>query len=218
MDRAVRATETCALAVWSLVLGILSLMCFGMFSGLPAIICGHVAQSRIKGSGGALSGNGLVIGGLITGYIGTLVTTVAVLGVLAGMLLPAVAMAREKARRAKCLSNLSQIGKCCMMYAMDNDEKLPPNFKALAEYAEGSPGMFVCPTSGAEPGDFAAVDEWTDYVLVPNRSQSDPADAVLAFSKPECYPGKGGNVLTVDGAVQWYRSEQYEQLTAEFVR
>jgi len=189
-----------------------------MFSGIPAVICGHVAQSRIRHSGGTLSGEGLAIGGLVTGYIGTVLTTFAVIGILAGMMLPAMSTARERAYRAKCMSNLSQIGKCCIMYAMDYDEKLPPDLKSLAEYAGDIPSMFVCPKTGKEPGDLDSVDEWTDYVLVPNRSLDDPPQSVLAFSRPECYPGRGGNVLTIDGAVQWYGREEYERVTAEFRR
>ena len=218
MERAVRTAETCALAVWSLFLGILSLTCFGLFSGIPAVICGHVAQSRIRSSGGTLGGDGLAIGGLVTGYMGTVLTTFAVVGVLAGMLLPAVAAARERARRAACMSHLSQIGKSCMMYAMDNNEKFPPDLKSLGDYVGNTPTMFVCPSSASVPGDFASVDEWSDYVLVPNRTEGHPPNSVLAFEKPECHQGKGGNILTVDGAVRWYRSEEYEQLTAEFRR
>ena len=105
-----------------------------------------------------------------------------------------------------------------MMYAMDHDKKFPPNFTALAEFAGDSPKLFVCPATGKQPRDFSSIDEWSDYVLVPNRSESDPASTVLAFSKPECYPGKGGNILTVDGAVQWCEIEKYDELTAEFQR
>jgi len=216
MDEALKVTKTCELAVWSLVLGILSLMCFGMVSGIPAVICGHLAQSRIKQSDGSLGGVGLAIGGLVSGYIGIVLTSIAVLGILAGMLLPAVARARDSAQITQCRSNLSQIGKCCMMYAMEHDNTFPPNFKTLADFAEDSPTLFVCPATDKQPKDFSSVDEWSDYTLVPNRSQADPMSAVLAFSKPECYPNKGGNVLRVDGAVRWCDIEEYNALTAEF--
>lgn len=219
MNEALKATKTCALAVWSLILGVLSLMCFGMFSGIPAVICGHLARSRIKHSDGTLSGDGLAIGGLVTGYIGTVLTSIAILGMLAGMLLPAVAAARDRARRTQCMNNLSQIGKCCVMYAMDHDEQFPPNLNTLAAESDASnPHLYVCPATGNEPGDLSTVNEWSDYVLVPNRSANDPSDGVLAFSRPECYPRKGGNVLTVDGAVQWCNLAEYEELTAEFRR
>jgi hypothetical protein len=62
--------QTSGLAVWSLVLGILSLPCLSIFSAIPAVICGHKALSRINYSRGSLSGKGLAIAGLVTGYVG----------------------------------------------------------------------------------------------------------------------------------------------------
>jgi len=220
MEAAANATKTCALAVWSLVLGVLSLLCFGLFTGIPAVICGHVAQGRIRRSAGELGGEGFAIGGLITGYIGTVLTTIALLGVVAAIMLPALAGARGGARKAQCRNNLSQIAICSRQYALVNDGKYPPNFRALSEFVEdpSNPRMFVCPSTGKQPGSFATVDQWSDYVLVPNRSMDDEPDTILAFTKPECYPGKGGHVLTVDGAVQWFDLREYERLTAEFRR
>src|SRR5215472_2622143 len=59
--------KTSALAVWSLVLGIVGLVipCFAIFTVIPGIICGHMGLSRINKSGGGLTGNGLAIAGLI---------------------------------------------------------------------------------------------------------------------------------------------------------
>ncbi len=58
MDATLKASKTCTLALWSLILGVLSLMCLGMFACVPAVVCGHLAQSRIKQSGGVLGGSG----------------------------------------------------------------------------------------------------------------------------------------------------------------
>src|SRR5689334_3929019 len=62
--------KTSPLAIWSLVLGILSLTCFSIFTAIPGVICGHKALSRIKGSSGAVTGQGMAIAGLVTGYLG----------------------------------------------------------------------------------------------------------------------------------------------------
>jgi hypothetical protein len=56
------------LAIWSLVLGILAIISCGPISGIPAIICGHMARSRIKDSPETLTGNGMAMAGLIMGY------------------------------------------------------------------------------------------------------------------------------------------------------
>lgn len=55
--------KTSALAIWSLVLGILSLLCFTIFAAIPGVICGHKALSKIKNSGGTLTGQGMAIAG-----------------------------------------------------------------------------------------------------------------------------------------------------------
>lgn len=61
--------QTSGTAVWSLVLGILSLLCLGPLAGIPAVICGHEALSQIKNSGGDVTGDRLANGGLVMGYI-----------------------------------------------------------------------------------------------------------------------------------------------------
>lgn len=51
---------------------------------------------------------------------------IAIISILAAILFPVFARARENARRSSCMSNLKQIGLGMMMYTQDHDERFPP--------------------------------------------------------------------------------------------
>ncbi|MCU0642207.1 MAG: type II secretion system GspH family protein [archaeon] len=54
-----------------------------------------------------------------------LMVVIAIIGILTGLLLPAVGRVRESARRVKCASQLDQIGKSLVLYAEDYDGQYP---------------------------------------------------------------------------------------------
>ena len=54
-----------------------------------------------------------------------LLVVIAIIAILAAILFPVFAQAREQARRATCLSNQKQLGHALTMYAQDYDEQLP---------------------------------------------------------------------------------------------
>ena len=58
-----------------------------------------------------------------------LLVVIAIIAILAGLLLPALAAAKEKAQRTICVNNQKQLGLACQMYAGDNQDRLPfPNW------------------------------------------------------------------------------------------
>ena len=57
-----------------------------------------------------------------------LLVVIAIIAILAAILFPVFARAREKARQTSCLSNLKQIGLGAMMYAQDYDERVMPGY------------------------------------------------------------------------------------------
>lgn len=67
-----------------------------------------------------------------------LLVVIATLGILAAMLLPTFSQAKGKAANVACISNLKQLQVCWQMYAMDNEDRLPPNNSVTAVPSSGS--------------------------------------------------------------------------------
>jgi prepilin-type N-terminal cleavage/methylation domain-containing protein len=65
-----------------------------------------------------------------------LLVVVAIIGILAGLILPALAASKTKARSAQCISNLRQWGLACRMYADDNADFLPRRGQGVQTLAE----------------------------------------------------------------------------------
>jgi len=71
-----------------------------------------------------------------------LLVVIAIIGILAAMVFPVFARARESARKAVCLSNVKNIALAFQMYLADNNDTLPPyehNQRAI-DYFEAAPG------------------------------------------------------------------------------
>jgi hypothetical protein len=86
--------RTPPVAIWSLILAILSFTCGWLFTAIPAVICGHIAWSKIRKSGGTLGGKNIAIAGLILGYIGL---AIGVMGI--PLLVSMIQSDRERAPR-----------------------------------------------------------------------------------------------------------------------
>jgi prepilin-type N-terminal cleavage/methylation domain-containing protein/prepilin-type processing-associated H-X9-DG protein len=91
-----------------------------------------------------------------------LLVVIAIIAILAAILFPVFAKARERAKQTTCLSNLKQMGGAAVMYSNDNDEFIIPWFdnsqpNAPATYVmyytdiifkyHNSDPLFVCPSS-----------------------------------------------------------------------
>jgi hypothetical protein len=80
--------KTVGQSIASLVLGILSLLMFGLITGIPAVICGHIAKSKIKADPENLKGDGQALAGLILGYISIGVSILMAIAIMAAVAIP----------------------------------------------------------------------------------------------------------------------------------
>ena len=94
-----------------------------------------------------------------------LLVVIAIIAILAAILFPVFARAREKARQSSCQSNEKQIMLAVIMYSQDYDEKFPSTFRvdpdgnrrwceSVSPYVKNSQ-LFVCPSDSAVGNPFA---------------------------------------------------------------
>jgi prepilin-type N-terminal cleavage/methylation domain-containing protein/prepilin-type processing-associated H-X9-DG protein len=75
-----------------------------------------------------------------------LLVVIAIIAILAAILFPVFARARENARRTTCVSNLKQMALGVMQYTQDNDERYPPIFSRLPSGAAAPDGQIFFDT------------------------------------------------------------------------
>lgn len=132
-----------------------------------------------------------------------LLVVIAIIAILAAILFPVFARAREKARQASCLSNVKQIGLAGQMYAQDYDERYPVyNIGGTYEYSNGTwvgvwykliepylknQQILVCPSYDFVRAPGAADDDtsgygWNRHIDVDDCTMADfeyPAETVM---------------------------------------
>ena len=85
-----------------------------------------------------------------------LLVVITIIGLLAALLFPVFAKARERARQTVCESNLHQIGLATQIYEEENDSKMPPHnptWWSQPSYnpLKIDPSLYYCPSSGNDP-------------------------------------------------------------------
>ena len=121
-------TETDLKAVLSLALGLLSFV-LSVFSGIPAVILGHLSRTSIRKSGGRLTGEGMALGGLIMGYISVFVLPVLLM--IVSVAIPSYFRASIVSNEENALKTLTTINSEAANYKVEHDE-YPPSLQELS--------------------------------------------------------------------------------------
>ena len=132
------------------ILGLLLLLvCIGPLFAIPGVICGHMAYGRIKRSGGVLTGEGLALAGLITGYL-SIVGAIFLMPMFAAIAIPNFVKARDAAQRNACINNLQLIDDAKQQWASEHKKYgyEVPTMQDLAPYLKGGFASHHCPKDG----------------------------------------------------------------------
>ena len=110
-----------------------------------------MAYSRIRRSAGALTGQGLALGGLITGYV-AIAFSILLIPLMAAIAIPNFVKARTTAQMNACISNLRQIDGAIQQWALENKkpDDATVTFKDISPYLKTT---LICPADGTSLGD-----------------------------------------------------------------
>jgi prepilin-type N-terminal cleavage/methylation domain-containing protein/prepilin-type processing-associated H-X9-DG protein len=93
-----------------------------------------------------------------------LLVVIAIIAILAAILFPVFARAREKARMASCMSNVKELALGVLMYAQDYDERTPGAYGNSSRSNSNNPGMNIPPGPVSGRGGTNTYWYWVDMI------------------------------------------------------
>ena len=181
--------KTSALAVTSLVLGVIGLFSCGI-TAFVGLILGIIAIIKIRNSEGRLGGFGLALAGTIVSGV-----FIIMIPIYAALLLPALAAAKGRALEISCVNNEKQLALAVRMYAASHNEQLPHAATWCDDIKPGvgSDRIFKCPAvAGVSRCDYAfnaKLDGLDENKIAPNT--------VMLFEAEGGWDANGGPELMI---------------------
>ena len=142
-----------------------------------------------------------------------LLVVIAIIAILAAILFPVFAQAREQARKISCVSNLKQLNTGVQMYTQDYDESLPLNFKQDVNTAQywftwhdfvqpyiKSYQVLICPDSEYTKIDpVKYLDPYFNYGMLPTAASTSAGTSYYTTRTAAWYQNYGKGNLQYDG-------------------
>jgi prepilin-type N-terminal cleavage/methylation domain-containing protein/prepilin-type processing-associated H-X9-DG protein len=98
-----------------------------------------------------------------------LLVVIGIIGILAGLLMPALSQAKQKANRIKCVNNLKQLNLALSLYAADHDGHYPPRRRQPNTWVDrllpfySDTNLLRCPSDRFASGRSYIINGWNDY-------------------------------------------------------
>ena len=128
--------QTDGKATGSLILGILSLLCFSFLAGIPAVILGHISRKNIRQSMGRLKGDGMALAGMIMGYISF--AAIPLMLIIAAIAIPNLLRAKLAANDSAAASRVRTLNTAQVTYSTTYPAKgYARNLEALGPGVSG---------------------------------------------------------------------------------
>ena len=187
-------SKNCGLAITSLVLG-LSALLLSIITGIPAVICGHMALGKIKRSQGSLSGNGMAITGLVLGYISF--PLILVIAAMAALVTPLVLKTQKKAEMATNSHHAKQLHFALFEYHA--------NFRTFPDSLDQLAAKKIITREKLQSYQPKKGGEWQYF----SGQSFDSNDNNILLAAPKDIDGKW-LILRIDGSVKQLKDADYQ--------
>jgi prepilin-type N-terminal cleavage/methylation domain-containing protein/prepilin-type processing-associated H-X9-DG protein len=152
---------------------------------------------RAHATGSALARSGCPSGRGFT--LIELLVVIAIIAILAGMLLPALARAKEMARSIQCLNHMRQIGLAVTLYADEHEESFPRSQHSAFTHGQVPWGRALGPYLGQTAG------AWTNLLKSVYRCPSDRRKDLWSYGQNVYYELDPANDDYVGSPQTWRR-------------
>lgn len=155
-----------------------------------------------------------------------LLVVIAIIAVLAGLLLPAIQKARERARQTNCENNLHQFSIGIVCYKDDNKDYFPDYLSTLYPSYVAAEKLFLCKSDkshgaeGSKPDDDSAGVQYPETDDNKGNNGIDACSYLFEFCAAKCdwwdgyigYSGTIGGLIDAngDGTVTWAEAKEYQ--------